>query len=106
MGQLALAKEEGLCIDGVLGVAAGTADVAAIGLHDADPGFVAEVDVENVLADVADQAGVLNGDEGFDAAVEVAGHHVGAAQEEVGLAAVVEVVDAGVFEKAADDGTN
>ena len=49
------------------------------------------------------QPGLLDGHEHLDAPVEVAGHQVGAAEEELGLAADLEDVEAAVLEVAADD---
>ena len=56
------------------------------------------------VADEGTQFGVEDGDEDFDAPVEVAGHEVGAADVQAAFAVGAEPVGAGVFEEPAHDG--
>ena len=82
---------------------AGIAGVGAVGVHVASFDDFGEIRVEDFIANVADELRVLHGEGKFDAAIEVAGHHVGTAEIDLFFASIVEVEDAAVLEEAADD---
>ncbi len=69
------------------------------------PGFasIREIGRENFIADALAERGIFEGENHFDAFVEIAGHPIGAAEKHLRLAAIFKIVDAAVFEKAADD---
>jgi len=73
---LARFEEFGLSAEGIRGVAEGIAGEGAIWLHETNIGFVLQIGADDVFADVPAEALVLDGEEDFDATVEVARHHV------------------------------
>ena len=62
------------------------------------------MDAKNLIPESGLQAAVLYREEGLDAAIEIARHQVGAADEHLFVTAVVEIVDPGMLEKASHDG--
>lgn len=94
-----------LCGEGCAG--AWGADVVAFGLEEAGFYVVAQIGGEQGVFEVAEGGFVFDGEDDFAAAVEVAGHPVGAACVNFAFAVSVgEPEYAGVFEEAADDGTH
>ena len=67
---------------------------------------VGEVGGENLVAQALGERGIVDGEDHLAALEEVARHPVGAAAEDLGLAAVGEAEDAAVLEEAADDGAD
>src|SRR6185437_15338991 len=82
------------------------AEIAAVGLEKACFGVVAEVGAENLAAEASGQGGIEYREHDLAAFEEVAGHPVGAAAEDLGMACVAKAEDAAVFQKAADDGAD
>ena len=76
--------------------------VPLLGIEHAGLRVVGELEGEDVL-DLGAEFVVVDREGDLDAAVEVAVHPVGRGQEELGVAAVIEAVDAGVFEEAVHD---
>ncbi len=77
-----------------------------VGMHDAGLGVVGELELEVFAEEPVAQDAILDGEDDLDSAEEVAGHPIGAADEDFGLAGVFEVEDAAMFEEAADDATD
>ena len=82
------------------------ADVAAVGLHQPGAGVVLQRHFNAFVDDAGFEFGRENRGGDFDAAEEVAPHPVGAGDEGVVRAVVVEAVHARVFELSADNGAD
>src|SRR5439155_2281590 len=65
--------------------------------------IVRQRQVQQLAFDAFAQDAVLDGEDDFDAAQKVSRHPVGAAQEYLRLAGVLEIPDAAVFEEAVHD---
>lgn len=86
---------------------AGDGEVTAARAEEEGVDVVFKFDGEEVLEDPAADSGIEHGVDDFDAAEKVAGHPVGAAgEDDGGVAVVVEVEGAAVFEVAADEGAD
>src|SRR5580658_11009679 len=75
----------------------------AVRLHVPRSGFVAKVLLQNFVAQAADELRAGHGKQGFHAAVQIPRHKVRAAHINLLVASVVEVIDAAVLEKAAEN---
>src|SRR5579863_4272235 len=77
--------------------------VCAIGVQNASFACVGEVRRQNLVADTLAEMRLLERKHRFNAFVEIARHPIGAAEIQLGLAAVLEVIDAAVFQESPDD---
>src|SRR6185437_16126823 len=77
--------------------------VCAVGVQNASFACICEVRRQNFVADSPRDSRIFDRKHRLDAFVEVARHPVGAAEIQLGLAAILEEIDAAVFEEAADD---
>ena len=72
-------------------------------MHVAGFHCVGEVGGEDLVAEVADQFGFADGEDYLDSAIQVSRHQIGAAEVNLFLTRVSEIVDSAVLEEAADD---
>ena len=79
------------------------ADVATIAAQLTRPLIVVQLGFEHAAANVGADAGIFDREEGLDPPIQVTGHQVGAAQVDLGIAAVLEIINAAVLEEAPDD---
>src|SRR5262245_316225 len=78
----------------------------AVGVQKSCTGVVAEVGAKDFLHQILAERRIENGTQAFDAAVEITLHEVGAADVDLGVAAVLECIHARMFEKPSDDGSH
>lgn len=67
-------------------------NVATVALQDVTFGRVAQTDGQDILNDMVPHAGILDGEQYFDPAIQVTRHEVGAAQIERRITVIMEVV--------------
>src|SRR5262245_5053459 len=60
--------------------------------------------LQNVTQNSVSQWARLHWEEHFDATIQIAGHQIGTAKEDIVLPAMAKVIDAGVLQETADDG--
>lgn len=65
-----------------------------------------EIGGDNLFYKLVTKGGVENGKDDFDAAMEVAGHQIGAAKVDDGIASIGKNVDTAVFKVAIDNAAN
>src|ERR1700744_5311210 len=80
--------------------------VCAVGVQNASFACIGQIRRQNLIADPPRDLRILDRKHCLDAFVKVARHPVGAAQVQLGLAAVLEEIDAAVFEETTDDAAN
>ena len=84
-------------------LATGASRIATVGMHVARFHCVGKVGGEDLVAEMADQFGFADGEDYLDSAVQVSRHQVGAAEIDLFLARIAEIVDSAVLEEAAHD---
>ena len=92
-----------LAVDRVGSGAIWASGIRTVRPHVACFDLIGEVGVKDVAAEVVDQFGIAHGKNNLDSAVEVSRHQIGAAEIDLFLASISEIVDSTVFEEAADD---
>jgi len=96
---------EELILNAVAGSAfrAGRTGIEAVGSEEARCGVIGQVGGLDPVEDLASDFGVENGEDHLDAAMEIAGHKIGAAEVDEWITVVVKDIDAAVFEETVDD---
>ena len=82
------------------------ADVTSVAEHFSSFGGIRQVSFEHRINEIARQTFVIDWEDDFDASVEIARHHVGAAAKYLLGAAIAEIIDATMFEKPSQNAVN
>jgi len=80
--------------------------VEAVGVEETGFHVVGQVAGNNDFNELTAKFGVQNREDHFDPAMKIAGHEIGASEENQRVASVGEEIDAAVFEEAIDNATN
>ena len=107
-GRLGGVAQKEFCLDSVMGRSRGewVPVIEPVWIEKTGFDVIGEVSWNNDFGELSPKFKVEDGENNFDSAVKIAWHEIGAPKIDVGIAPVVENIDAAVFEEAINDASD